>query len=428
MVLAGVIHPTNVIRICPVGTSTDDYGMQSAIYEAMSNSTWPRLFSCGSNCTWNGSQPVLGFSSKCNDVSDVTVGTTKCLCEGCPTECEDCLPSKRSNPRASLVGKDSQVSERAANFDFEIESDAAYYCSMTTPNNVTLGLDWFYGGGARTNSPISIVQVQNLLPLVSGVDPGPSDLVRITSWAAAAVNSTITGGPPPPYNMTVFDCTIGFAALEYTNISSDAEAFTIGSTRTVPLSNATWGNGDVTGNDPPSSFYVNWTVDGMPNGAYANKLTVQGIANFFNSTFSGSVSVGIVGAGETDSAAAAIPLAWGRQYPPVVMDRIAASMTNYLQQSKTSQRQNGWVVVPVTLVRVRWVWMVAPLIAEGLGVIFLVTTIFMNSRSRKNIPLWKSSRTVLLHYHLNANGVMCCDVDGPDELDRLDSGILAKLE
>lgn len=92
----------------------------------------------------------------------------------------------------------------------------------------------------------------------------------------------------------------------------------------------------------------------------------------------------------------------------VLTDRIATAMSNNIRTHKG----NGTLQVVGTAwgtethVRVRWLWLLYPIILHALSLIFLTWTMFRQSRSK--IPVWKSSSlAALFHTEVFPRGESC---------------------
>ena len=80
------------------------------------------------------------------------------------------------------------------------------------------------------------------------------------------------------------------------------------------------------------------------------------------------------------------------------MSSLEASLTKVALDSD-EHKVTGKAGVMVTFVRVRWLWLILPIILEVLGLLFLIVTVWA-SRKRK-LPLWKASLWPLLFQGLD---------------------------
>lgn len=76
-------------------------------------------------------------------------------------------------------------------------------------------------------------------------------------------------------------------------------------------------------------------------------------------------------------------------------DRMATAMTDYLRYGPNTQSAQGEIYQTEPFVFIRWGYFVVPIITEGLAILFAISTIYNNRRSRR-VPLWKSSTLAVL--------------------------------
>jgi hypothetical protein len=76
----------------------------------------------------------------------------------------------------------------------------------------------------------------------------------------------------------------------------------------------------------------------------------------------------------------------------------ALALTDYIQTSSQSEPVFGHRSVTETYVRVRWAWLVLPIVLTALSLAFLLMTIWTTHRS--DTKVWKSSSLALLYHGL----------------------------
>lgn len=97
---------------------------------------------------------------------------------------------------------------------------------------------------------------------------------------------------------------------------------------------------------------------------------------------------------------------------------MATTMTNQLHQSN-NEMAYGLTARTVVLVRVQWVWLTLPFFVVLASGLFLIAEM-VESRSKTDVKLWKSTATSLLFYSvLLCEGEMCCGVSNPKQLERM---------
>lgn len=81
------------------------------------------------------------------------------------------------------------------------------------------------------------------------------------------------------------------------------------------------------------------------------------------------------------------------------MERFATGLTNAVRaHKKSSELINGNAYTQETYVGVRWEWLTLPAALQLFTLVFLLLTIFQNSRNRENVGVWKTSAVATLLY------------------------------
>ena len=81
-----------------------------------------------------------------------------------------------------------------------------------------------------------------------------------------------------------------------------------------------------------------------------------------------------------------------------VVKNVALALTDYIQTSSQSEPVFGQRSVTDTYVRIRWAWLVLPIVLTALSLAFLLMTIWTTHRS--DTKVWKSSSLALLYHGL----------------------------
>lgn len=82
-----------------------------------------------------------------------------------------------------------------------------------------------------------------------------------------------------------------------------------------------------------------------------------------------------------------------------VMESLAASLTKLGIDSDNAPLITGMVGNPKTFIRVRWLWLILPIVLSLSGVVLLLLTIVQTKR--QHMPLWKGSLLPLLYHGLD---------------------------
>ncbi|KAI0151063.1 hypothetical protein BJ166DRAFT_501216 [Pestalotiopsis sp. NC0098] len=339
-------HNIDAYGIDNAAQATSDFSLQAAVFRGLSGTEWPRSFSCSSNCTWNASQPVLGFSSTCTNVTDDrTLNLTRIL-----------MP---------------KLGQRPENTSGSV--------NLTTPGGIVFNC-----------------QCDEYLYLDDSDNGG-------AAWVGL------------PQSASVIECDIAFAGWKYSGVTSDRNNLNIASRVLIPLVNGIHQNSSTDHQGLIWPEYVNYTVGASIFSV--NLAFVETLQKFLASeAIQGTIHVGISGSRSNLNLGAAP--AFANKNVSDVMDRVASSMTDMFQQGKTAQRAYGLTDVSVNYIRVYWRWTYLPIAVQFLALGLFICTIVSNHRggNARQVPLWKSSRLVLLFHSINEDGNMSCDLQSPEEL------------
>lgn len=232
-----------------------------------------------------------------------------------------------------------------------------------------------------------------------------------------------SGVTTPPVEASVLECTLSLTAWNYSAITSD-DNLNIGSREPIPLLGGNYSEDSFDGTTATPT-YINYTAAGSTFSV--NMDNIWRLQEFLaSSAFVGTVSGGI--ASVSDTSYGSVP-AFVNQSFADVMDRVSLSMTDSLQEGKNSLLAYGLTQVSVNHIRVYWEWICLPVAVEIFAVLLLVCTIVRSSRTSSvgQVPMWKSSRTALLFHHLNNEGDMLCELQGPKQLKIMEKKIVTKL-
>ncbi|PNP54705.1 hypothetical protein THARTR1_04910 [Trichoderma harzianum] len=370
----------------PVHISTADaqaslgFSMQAAIFRGLSETSWTKLYTCGSNCTWPASQIVLGFDSACSNVTAQT----------------------------------DNIAQIAA-----LSSQNSGALNLTTPGGVVFTYTWQTGASSGTVTAASLKT--NTLAAAATAANGAFMRVAFLNdsyFGYYTEDSIYVVGPSTP---EIVECTWSLVAWNYSLVTSDESNLNIGSRVLIPLVDGVYqqsGTGFIT----TTASHINYTVGG--HDFFVSMDAVEPLQSFFaSSAFEGNVNYGVGhGAG-----AGVIPAFMNANFIDV-MDRVAQSMTDSLQQNAT-QRADGLMQVDFTYFRVYWAWVSLPVAVQFLALVLLICTIIRNAEAGETgqVPMWKSSRTVLLFHHFNEENDLLCDVQDLKELEDMEKTMETRL-
>lgn len=374
--------------------ATSDFSLQAAIFRGLSGIEWPRSFSCSSNCTWNASQPVLGFSSTCTNVTD----------------------DRTLNLTRILMPKFGQRPENTSGS-----------VNLTTPGGIVFNFQWFEGT-ASGDVPAAMLQT---IPLATQYTISNGSFMRLAllSDEYLYLDDSDNGGAAwvgLPQSASVIECDIAFAGWKYSGVTSDRNNLNIASRVLVPLVNGIHQNSSTDHQGLIWPEYVNYPVGASIFSV--NLAFVETLQKFLASeAIQGTIHVGISGSRSNLNLGAAP--AFTNKNVSDVMDRVASSMTDMFQQGKTAQRAYGLTDISVNYIRVYWRWTYLPIAVQFIALGLFICTIVSNHRGGnvRQVPLWKSSRLVLLFHSINEDGNMSCDLQSPEELKMVERSTETKM-
>jgi len=377
--------------------------MPGAIYGGLFNTNSPRVFNCGSKCTWNETYVSLGFSSSC---ADVTAATFK-------------------GQNQSQWGRVDGISHGS---------------TFLTPGGVNLSAEYT---ATSFQTVISVGGIYLLRSLPHPPEEAGQSIINKTRMYPELARIAILRTASDPVNNVIYlnktevtECTISLAAYRYSGISASGSDLTV-STEVIPL-----GDGLVTGNYTPpgyrpgsigDDFVLSFQHEGLPT-LQAAIPDLAALGRFFNSTrFSGNIYDGETQLLPPSGVGDAFHVGNMSQ----IVQNMTLSMTNYLRSS-FNVTGRGLSIIPVVFITVEWKWLVLPIGVQLAALVFLFLTI-LDSRPRRNNPqqaLWKSSTVAVLCYYMRITseeggritGVLRTDIENLDDLRRLARNTRAKLD
>ncbi|KAG2002771.1 hypothetical protein GB937_009537 [Aspergillus fischeri] len=324
-----------------------DPGMQSAIMQALYGVNTTEPFKCPGVCRWTGSYISLGFKAACKNVTQETLQTA--TCEG------------------------DEVSLRQ--------------CNMTTPGGVGLATRaWF--------TELATEYYMNASSLLMESVGFPDSFPEITRFAI--YRST----PDSSFRLrdvNITECSLFLTAYEYRGAEANGSDFSFASRQEVDFGvKNPWAfrSEEAQTETKLKHLYTNESTSGgihIPSLAISY-ASLAALENFLLS--STIVSEWVAGNFINTDLGVAAALS-GDVDISNRFDRMATAMTDHLRYGPNTQSAQGEIVQSEPFVFIRWGYFVVPIVTEGLAILFAVSSIFNNRRSRR-VPLWKSSTLAVL--------------------------------
>ncbi|KAL6696923.1 hypothetical protein J3F84DRAFT_407646 [Trichoderma pleuroticola] len=343
-------------------------------------------FNCHSNCIWDSYYITLGFSSTCTDATEETLETLKCN-EGPQTH--------------SIIGEQGLP------------------CTMGTPNGVQFEL----GARAISNSYMNINSSE--LAIVDSLDGSQAFHAAVWTWEPGEDYSVDIEIPELKTLLrnrsAIIECALGVALYNYSEISSISNNFTIGVTEQIPLGVTTgYTVSDMLGDtDHPHqemSLWWNHTNRDLPDvrlisvtppasssrlASLALLATVLLLLMFFSpgaTSFFGNGTLQVISG---------------------IFDSISLSLTDMIRQGSAMQLAQGTTSQAAVYIRVRWEWLILPLVVHLLGGIALFVTV-VSAKRTSDVPLWKGSTLAVLYHLVDKDGVICSHVLNLEGLEKFE--------
>ncbi|KAH9231679.1 hypothetical protein K456DRAFT_1915438 [Colletotrichum gloeosporioides 23] len=341
-----------------------DPNMQAAILQGLFNISTPSTFTCPGACRWQGSYVSLGFATDCRNVTQETLQSKICL---------------------------------------KNQAKSTEHCNMTTPGNISLSTQHVF-----TDSGTSYQMNVSLLGNTRVFDV-PDTFPEFARFALyrATPNSSFK-----PLNENITECSLSFAAYNYTGAQSNGTTFAFQNSQKIVLGGKELWNSN--GSSYSSQLFTNKsTADDLPKFSLS-WADFKALQNFFES---GSIATEWVDGNYENkelgvSAALAGYVDVGKRF-----GQMAVSMTDYLRSGPNMQLALGEKIDNVPFVSIRWWFFAGPAAIEAFALLFAVLTIFSN-RKNSRVPLWKSS----------ALAVLACEHEEKSELLRTTAKDIKEME
>lgn len=367
----------------------------SAVIRGLRPSGWTSAFNCTSNCTWDQPYVTLGFTSTCTDVLEQTLANLRCDC------CTD-------------------FSDTEGFYD-----GYGDFCNTTTPRGVQLNF-------IPKQNAIKILNSTSLndeAGYLNGSDlfnaaffywdPRNDDYNRVTD-EKVRFESLLR-------KAAVIECALGVSLYNYSSISSSLNNFTIGSTDKIHLDRYT---GIEQGHINQYSAredkaWWNDTGNGLPD-VYIDMMDLKYLVNFFHSPAFCGTTNGNAGFDNFAPGATAAFANGSLEEVSRIFDSIALSLTDMVREGKQMKLAQGKTSQAVLYIRVRWRWLILPLVVQFLGGMALLGAVIAGNRA-KEMPLWKGSVLAVLYHSVDKDGVLRTGMQDVEELEKVET-IKAMLE
>lgn len=334
------------------------------------------LFNCSGVCVWRDRCVSLGFKSVCENVTLSTLNSKS----SCVYDEED---------------TDKPVTSDLPTYPTRLPY-ASRICNITTPGGIILSV--------YQNFPFSLTSFRSN----TTVFIGDEDTYRRTNnLARFAIYRTGRDDAYSPLGIDITECTLSYAAYEYTEARANGSVFFFNNTQAVDLE---WNK---TRKFEMQRLVSSPTKAGIPE-MYVDWGAEMAMKDFLKSpTFQLEFVEGENGNIRHGLGAAL----GGKVNISHAFDNMARSMTDYVRSGPNMQLATGVRIDTEIFVAVRWYWLIGPGLVELASLLFAVATIVGNTRKRK-VPLWKSSALVLL----------ACQHDADEGLIRGTSESVTELE
>ncbi|RDW74455.1 uncharacterized protein DSM5745_07117 [Aspergillus mulundensis] len=358
---------------------TQDPGLQAAIVQGLYGIRSLAEFSCPGICDWNGSYISLGFSSACSNVTEATLQTESC-------------------------------------------GSVNYWkvCNMTTPGGVMVS--------TRLQETVAGTSYyMNVSSLVTDI-ANPNDMLRHS--LPVVVRFAIYRSTPSlnmyATNINITDCSLFLTAYQYTHAKANGSDFSFEQVRELDF--------------------------GVENPWNVERTTVLGSRVYTDVTEANNISIPALQIGWADLAALGnylksrmfvtewvegnyensdiglTALFYGDADIDKPFERMAKSMTDYLRRSPDALAASGERVNRLTYVQIHWWYLIGPAAIQLMAVLFGITTIFINRKSRR-VPLWKSSAlAVLACQHEQQLGIIHSKVKDIKQIEKAAEKAKVRLE
>lgn len=340
---------------------TFDSSIRANILGALYNSKFPPVFNCTSSCAWNDIYVTLGFGHECRDVTEAATANRIC------TDLDSHEPVDPYN------GKISQE------------------CNITTPGGVLLKSDHFPVFDGTWHTTRKYVSIASSSTYLSWYDRTPkhgksySSLVTLAQYER---DPAFLHGGELKENVT--ECEVSAVAWRYSGIEVEGNQLAIADREKISLD-------DVGGSMSDVGEYI-WHMSPIisfnETGLQPMEISVwdwKGLDSFLVNLLS-----------DISNEERSHPFQETDDKPPIFetsvsggdiaiwVARMTEAMTSALQSGPNRQLMEGMSRDVVIFVQVDWLWYALPLVVE-IGSSILLAFAIWQSKSRHDIPLWKTS-------------------------------------
>ncbi|KAI0445083.1 hypothetical protein F4803DRAFT_560399 [Xylaria telfairii] len=348
-----------------------DVGMQAAILRGTYDIASQEEFQCGGACSWNKTYTSFGFASTCKDVKAAAEATKVC------------------------------------------SGESTKFCNYTTPGNVHFSTKF-----APTDETTSlVVAVNTTFSDISGFYNG-SDTVSPDFLTVAVFQSNRTDLAPDALDTgqeNITECVLSLSLYEYSDITANgSQLFYTHKIRKLDggWPSYLWPGADIDEINTGRDFMFNQSDVGPIDPPFIiNGLDWGNMVHFFTSdAFISKLHYGFSFDDDTIGAGAA----FSNTDVSSAFTALAKSMTDYLRslsKGPNVELAYGLRIESVVFVRIRWYWLILPLLQQLAAVIFVVWVIICNKRS--HIPGWKSSALAVLAHSVSDDSLLVTNFHGP---------------
>lgn len=362
--VAAITGSENQDYLNSLSPNTFDSSIRANILGALYNSKIPPVFNCTSSCAWNDTYVTLGFGHECRDVTEAAAANRSCI---------------NSDPTSSHEPVDP--------YDGKVAQD----CNMTTPGGVLLKPDHFpvfNGTWHTTRKYVSIASSSNYQNWNFRIlKPGKSYSSLVTLAQYERDPDFLHGGE---LKENVTECEVSVVAWRYSGIQVEGNELAIAGREKISLDDVDdsfLNLGDTISNPSP---FVSFNGTGLQPMAIS-VWDWKGLDSFLVNLLSDmSSSEGQLPFLETDDKPPIFETSVSGGDIAIWVARMTEAMTNALQSGPNHQLMEGVSRDLVIFVQVDWLWYALPLVVEVGSAILLAFAIWQ-SRSRQDIPLWKTS-------------------------------------
>jgi hypothetical protein len=350
-----------------------DTGMQGAIMRSLYNLGDQDPHICPGSCAWKEEFVSMGFGAQCKNVTEAVTATRNCA------------------PSANNSGGQN--------------------CTFTTPGGIRLQ------AFIVPTSSQTMIQVNSTGTRFVNDDRqpiSPRDFVRIGVFRAP---ETFNAGGREIAGQEIVECNLSLTAWRYSNLRANGTAFEQTVEQVPLLQNATRAvNNSIIFNEP-----------GLPQ-FNMSRADWNAITQFFTSNqFQGTINAGDP---------RALNLNFGIGVLPLYKANIAGTFTN-MTRAMTDQLRTtkpgmqiafGLTDKAVAFIRVRWEYLILPVLIALCGALLLLIMVVTNRRSQ-GVPLWKSSVLAALYHTVKpGDGLLVGTHQSPKVLEEIAMGTKVRLD